>query len=72
VAEALRAGGGVAVVSTGQELEKTIRNLISMPGQAGEIGQRAYSVYRANQGAVDRICEAIALRWGAQLSGSAK
>ncbi len=68
IAEALRAGGGLAVVSGETELEKTIRNLISMPGQAGELGERAYSVYRGNQGAVDRICDAIARHWGSKLS----
>lgn len=59
IARKLKEGGGAMEVHTPADIQRAVIHLMSTPERAGAMGRQAYSIYRANQGAVAKTLNVI-------------
>ena len=63
MAESLAQAGGLAIVQSAEELEKSLSSLIVNPAARAELGARAHRAIRQHQGATARTVELVLLKW---------
>ena len=59
MAEQMQAGGALKIINDGEELVQIVAHFFTNPAVAKAHGQRAFEFARSNQGALERIAEAV-------------
>ena len=59
ISRKLKEGKGAIEVRTATDIHNELTYLMGAPEEAATMGQRAFAIYRANQGAVDRTLDVI-------------